>query len=553
MSHRIIDRRGLDRPSGTRNLKPGTRNPGLGESAYGQGLYATPRNSGESDFYRPRPFGASNLRSALDGADWVEILQYSRQLAAQLPHLLYCIRQKADYSVGDSWIPQYQGNNVAWGEAAEEWLHHIWLPQCDLRGSIWDWQTNLRVTAMAGEIDGDDLVLFVNDENGFPRLKYICADQISSGYESEVKGGPFGGARLCNGIILDRNNRMLGVRIMSSDYEAGRFAQRAPSSREALYQDIPANNCDLSFDPVWSVQSRAIPPIGGAILDWFDVQDIDKFLKRSVKLESSIGLMHFNEAGEAPTGSDILAGRGSSDTDTSPEANDIKIEKRLGGEMLYMRANRGEKLEALNSGRPHPNTEAFIMRLERRGLLAVGWPYELLDPSRIGGASVRLIQDEARATVARKQFVLLRRARRQLHFALAQAMQTGRLPRNEDASGMDWMQWAFSFPGLLTVDAGYEEQADRDNLLLGTTNMAIVCQKKGRWWEKVRAQNVKENRNLIDGAVELVAHASAAGQTLTFREALDLLKRPPQPRQQPAAGEGQNQNSTGGNGGNGGQ
>ena len=469
------------------------------KNAGGFGTYATPRNSGQQNWYRPRPFTGSDR--VIDQYDWTEILDFSRQLFAQLGNIGSAIVQKNNYAVGAAWLPQYTGENRKWGDQAEEWLVQNWFPTCDVQGL--DFQTNLFLTGLALDVDGDDLMLLTKSDSGFPMLQFIPAHRIKSG-GSEVKGGPFDGAKICNGIIFNRDGRAIGYRIAGVNGDE-------PT-------DVSAFNADMAIEPEWLHQVRGIPRIARALMDSFDVQDIDQFLKRGVKLDASIGLIHYNESGEAQTPANFLGMRTGDASTTNP--TDIMVESRYGGEVLYMRANSGEKLEGLHSERPHPNTEAFIARLERRILLSLGWAYELCDPSKIGGASVRLIQDMARNSVKSRQRAIRRRCRRAINYALAVAMKTGRLPRNE----ADWWKFDYEVPALLTVDAGYDEQADRENLKIGSSTLAEVCQKKGKWWEDQRKQKRREAFDLIDQASEVKTYAASKGMTLSDENAISMIQ-----------------------------
>lgn len=487
---------------------------GQAESSWG--LYQTPRNSGEQDYYTEASWGLTDIGSALNDYDWTELIDLSRRVVAQLPILSHAVRQKNEYAIGDAWIPQYRGANVAWGEAAEDWLHNVWLPQCSHSGGAGDWQTDLFVSGVSWDVDGDDVALFVVDEDGMPKIAYRSAHQITSGgAKADVSGGKFDGAKICNGIIRDRNGRFLGIRLMRPD--------RKTSSGPG-YDDIPASQCDLQYEPFWRVQHRGFPRLASALLDMLDVKDIKKFLKRGVKLDSSIGLMHFNEHGQADPNSDTLDEPADTTAGTH-NAADVKIEKRYGGEILYMRANIGERLEALKTDRPASNAMAFYAGLERGGLLSLGWFRELIDPSAIGGASVRLIQDQARGSIKARQKTIRKRAYRCLYFAIGQAMQTGRIPANDSAS--DWMQWDFGLPAALTVDAGYDDQADERNLMLGTATMDSLAQKRGSYWQDNRAQRLTENMDLIEKAKSLMALANEGADPenkLSIRDAISLMQ-----------------------------
>ena len=483
---------------------------GRAVKGYSTGLYATPRNSQQQDYYRPRPYGVSDLGQAIDEFDWFEILEFSRQLFAQCGNLGSAIVQRNRYAVGSAWKPQYFGAHKEWGTEVAAWLREIWYPNANVRGGVFDFQTDLFVSGVAWDVDGDDVVAFGVREDQFPVLKFYGAHEIGNRglKDNEVKNGSLDGAKVQNGIIVDRNKRFLGVKILG----------------ETVDQDetIPAFNCHLNFDPEWRHTNRGIGKPARTLLDSFDVDDIDVFLKRGVKLDSSIGLLHHTESGQAPTVGDIIGSRDDNPPATAV-AQDVKVERRYGGEILYLKAGLEEKVEALKSERPHPNTEQFVLRIERRIMRALGWFYELLDPSKIGGASVRMIQDQARMSIEWQQKCMRRRALRCVQFAVGQAMKAGFIPENND--GGDWLKWGFTLPAQLTVDQGYDEQADRDNLDVGSTTLLDVCGKKGKWWEDNRQQRYTENLNLIDKAMELVKYAKGKGGDLTLREALDMMQK----------------------------
>ncbi len=501
--YRIVDRRGDGRPDNS---------PARAKASGGNGFFQTPRNTQQLDYYRPRYFGEVDPAARFDDYDWREVLQFSRELFAQLGDLAYAIIQKNLYAVGDAWRPQYVGKNKAWGDEATEWLQEVWFPQCSLRGSTFDFTTELFLSGVAWDVDGDDLMLFGVDDTGFPRLKFYPSHCIGSRGSSsdEAKGGWADGAKVYNGVLTDRQGNMVGVRVLGDRPEDD--------------EDVRAGNCQFLFEPEWRSFKRGIPRIARGLMDSFDIQDIDTFLKRGVKLEQSIGLRVSTETGEPPPGSDTI-----DDPPAGSEATDIKIEKRFGGEVWWTKAGANEKVEGMGSDRPHPNTEAFIGRLLRRTLLSVGWFYELVDSSAIGGANVRLVQDLARHSIFARQKTLRKRAKSAIGFAVAQAMKTGRISRNDD--GIDFLRWHFDMPPQITVDSGYDEQADREGLKMGITTVAAICQKKGKWWKDVRLQRKEENKNLLADALELV---SESGGKITFREALDLIQmntangRPPE-------------------------
>jgi hypothetical protein len=498
-AHRFIDRRRLNGFEDPDRLAP---------KSYSRGLYQTPTNTGDGDFYRPRQWWSPDPADCL-GYEREELLGYSRRLFAQMGELGAAIVQKATYAVGDAWKPQYKGTNKKWGDEAEEWLHHAFLPNCDLRGSVFDLATQLFLSSIAYDVDGDDAVIFTDDgDTGFPKLKFVDSTMVGSGRSSaELKEGRYDGAKIKDGIICDRRGTMVGMRLIGDGDK---------------HLDVSVAEGQFHFEPEWRSPYRGIPRIARVTLDWCSLQDIDHYLKLMVKQDSSLGVMVHNETGRADASRDFISARDGTASATNP--SDIRRETVMGGQFWYLKAGTSEKMEPFKSDRPSPNVEDFVRRIRRGGMVAIGWPFELLDPSAIGGASVRLIQDQARASVRARQKSILRRARRCVQYAIGTAMDRKFLSMNPDPD--DFMLWDFERPAELTVDEGYSEQADRENLLLGSTTLSAVVQKKGRWWEDVRKQRTKENLDLVDRAAEIIAHAKTKHDiTLTPREALDMMQR----------------------------
>lgn len=506
--YKVVTRRGLGDDAATPQVK----------SSWG--LYPTPRYAGP-DNYRPRPFiGQTTAKGGLSSYDRWEILNYSQQLFTQLGNLGSAVLQKNSWSVGDGWDPQYTGTNTSWAEDVSAWLREQWYPMCNTRGEPFDFKTTLYLSGVAWDVDGDDLMVLTETDTGFPQISIIPSRRIGGQRQAdgEVKGGAFDGAKLYDGVIFNRDGRAIGYRITNEDGEG--------------YQDLSSFNAQLMFDPEWSDQARGIPLVARSILDWFDVQDIDTFLKRGVKLDSSQGIVHYNELGEATDASDTVAasemtigGALSGDTrkDEVIPSRDLQMKPIAGGEYTYMRANSGEKIESFKSDRPHPNTEAFIQRLERRGLLAIGWFYDLLDLTSISGAPSRLLKDLAMQTIQKKQKYLKRRGLRALKYAIGKGMKTGKIPHYYPDGRLagDAFMWDFEMPGEISIDTGNDEAADRENMKMGTTNLSIICAKKGLGsFFKLTKQTQREILNWDKLAQEVV---TATDGRITYEKAMEMF------------------------------
>ena len=64
----------------------------------------------------------------------------------------------------------------------------------------------------------------------------------------------------------------------------------------------------------------------------------------------------------------------------------------------------------------------------------------------------------------------------------------------------DAFKWEPGFPAELSVDSGNEEQADRENLKLGTMSKTLIAQKKGHHRREIERQRAGEVEDLIVAA-----------------------------------------------------
>jgi len=488
-------------------------------------LYPSPRNNLRA--YKPRYWLQDSTRKNVSEYDRKEMVNYARQLSVQIDVLETAITQKNNWAFGDAWDPHYTGRNAAWGEAAQSWLTQVWFPNCNVRGPQYDFKTSMWLSGWAWDVDGDDVMVLTETASGFPMLAFYPATKISSGKDSftgsavrpetEIQSGDFKGARMFDGIIMDRNARAIGLRIIGE--EAGDF------------QDVSAFNADLAYEPRWNDQGRGIPRVAVSSLTWFDYQDIQEFTKAGVKRASNVGLIIENAEGEATNDANVITADEIIDNGQTPtdggSLSDRKVaieELGQGGETYYLSSSEGEKIVPLNFKNPHPNTEAFIERMTRGAISSVGWFAELLDLKSTGRAPSRILVDLANQSIWARQRTGYRRWKRAIGYAIAKAMKIGQIPRNDD--GFDPYLWEPGLPKPLQVDAGNDAQADRESLKLGTTTEAILAQKNHGLHrneiKRVRAQEIRDN----------IATAKAiSGETgLPLERCLELLEqRSPNP------------------------
>jgi hypothetical protein len=423
----------------------------------------------------------AGTKKAISRYDWSQDLSLSRQLFARVGEISGAFRQKATYVIGDSWAPQFQGQNQEWGRLAESWLEY-WFSVADVRGGSYDFITSLFVDCIHIDRDGDQAMLMLL-VGGEPRVKFIPAHQIAfrSGIFQDINGigtvpdGRFKGKKTYNGVIFDDYGREIGCNLLG--YNAENDTQYG------------IDECQILYDPDWSDQGRGIPSVARASMSSaMDYEDILHFIKRQVKQDSAQGLLHYNEEGSAATSEDFITGRNSGEQNQS-----VKIEQLEGNEIMYFKSEGGGKLEPFRSERPHPNVDAHNMRLLRGILLSCGWFYELYDPREVGGASTRLIQDQARAVVNHRQRLAFKRWIRAISHGLSWAMEKGYVPRNEDN---DWLDFFPTLPAKITVDARYDDKTKLERIRTGGGTYAALFGDEGKNWQKEIRQRVTEQKFL---------------------------------------------------------
>ncbi|HEV2210846.1 MAG TPA: phage portal protein [Verrucomicrobiae bacterium] len=470
--------------------------------------------------YKPRFWLAGDTKVNVSAYDRWEMVNYSRQLRSQIDVLDTAITQKNSWAFGDAWEPHYCGQNAKWGQEAEEFLRYQFYPMCNVRGPLYHFKRSLSISGMAWDTDGDDLMILTETENHFPQLAFYSCMRIGWGGQLSgvhrqadfVQEGPFDGAKIFDGIIMDRNGRMIGVRVVDEDGNVS---------------DLSSFNADLAYEPVWSDQGRGIPRIAVSLLRWMNLQDIDEFLQRGMKRAAAIGLKFKTEEGEAGVGNEVITSEvdqdvpaGNDTTETGGNTPKVYYEEIEGGEAYFFNSTTGEDVEEFRFQNPHPNSEAFIERLTRGSLASVGWFYELLDLNQTGRAPSRLLCDLANQSIWSRQAAGELRARRAVVYALAKAMKHGFISRNDD--GMDPYLWEFGLPKQVSVDAGNDEQADRENLKIGTTSKAILAQKRGLHWKQILRQRHEE---IIANAVEAADIEKDTAGKITFEKAMELLEQ----------------------------
>lgn len=368
----------------------------------------------------------------------------------------------------------------AWADAAELWLHEH-DRMCDIRGDAFPMRTLHRLWMLHILRDGDVGVILTEGAGGYPLLQTIPAHRIRGNAAQLPEGQPYAGYQLVDGVILNAYGRPVAYRV----YQDGR----------EVFEDIDAQDMKLRFLPQWADQVRGVSMIASAIIDLQDVDESRKFELIAQKVASAIAVIEHNEDGVAPSddpGNAILSG-----DSTVSDAGLVEPTARSmnGGEWQYFRSGSGSKLEALRADRPTPAQQQFMDSIIRQAMAGVGWSVDyFLDPSKVGGASMRVVVERINRHVRMVRGQCLFPLVRSIDtWRIAKAIKSGMLAANEQ-----WYRWRYEGAADLTADARYAADVAVIRMDRGLTSPQVEAERIGNDWMAAQDQTIEWYKRMID-------------------------------------------------------
>ena len=428
------------------------------------------------------------------------LVSLSKRLAANMGVPKAIVAQKAQYSVGQAWIPAYAGDDTANGDAVERWLKNVWMPNCDVRGGINDWHQYLNDASKDIDFGDHFTLLTMTEDETFPLVQNIPSHRIQSGPDNEKVGeGRYAGATIRDGIIYNKQMRPIAYRVMDEG-----------SSKD--FQDISASSVVHVYDKDFSDQGRGFPTFTHAVEDLKHCLQSTEYERIRQLIISSIGLIEYNEHG-GPDLDDPGIALGSA----AAGSGGVTFQSYQGGMTRYMRANSGEKLEVIKHDNPGDVWESFQDRLNRASVVGSGWSYGMVWKSAGQGTAERADILRARRAVGERQRLILFLAKRVVSYAAAFAQSKGKITRANGSQVFlaNPTLWGFSKPPRLSVDDGREDKALLEGWRAGTRNLTEVIEANGRDIEEFTRERANEIvlRKLIAAEV-----GAAAGVEIEERE-----------------------------------
>jgi hypothetical protein len=401
-----------------------------------------------------------------------------------------CILQKADYAVGEAWLPSYIGQDKETGKAIAKFMSDVWLPQCDTRGGIFDWWKILELSSVAIDRDGEIFWLFIKGADGFPRIQLIPSHRCYFNASSKtVDSGPFKGYRINDGIIYFKSGRPAVYR-----FNVG-------SDGNEVFQDIPAADVIHLFDPTHCEQGRGLPAFTHALeslkMSLFSTED-ERIRQQII---SRLHLTVFND-----TGAPDLDDPATELDRTTAEGLAGFSSKAFPGGVMYLPADGNQRIEQIKHDNPGPIWDAFQDRIVRDAVISV-WSYSVWKGAGQGTAERAEVM-KCRRFVTKRQGQLWYAAKRAFSWAYSIFAEQGRFAPLKNPTA-----WSFSYPPRLTVDDGRESKMELDELVTGSRNMDEVLAARGLtedefydrrarsvWMRKWKAESIAAELNQKYGA-----------------------------------------------------
>lgn len=413
----------------------------------------------------PNTANPTDARQELPSYTRTELVRKARYLEKNSGHIRGILRDLKVYGIGRGIYPNAKSDSQDWNKLAEDWFFR-WSRHCEISNRF-SWKECQAMILRALVVDGEIFVIKTFDSFGVPKIQLIESHRLMSP-STETSG------RVIDGMEFDKHGRVKNYYFLFGD--------------EGETVKVSASAVLHIFDPERISQARAYPHIQHSINDVIDRKEILALEKKKVKSISDI--VHILKGGNnMGLDGDYKVDVGNKPDGTSPDT----LNRILGGKNI--RIDPDESIDVHESNIPSPTFSGFLMELDRSGTLGV-LPYEfVIDPSKIGGASVRLIASKTQRYIDDITQIIDERFNDAVwFFAVGWAVSQNILPTQNW-----WWYCTWTHPRKLTVDAGREEQQNRANVEMGLKTLEESFSECGLDFEdemRTRADNARFIMNL---------------------------------------------------------
>lgn len=377
------------------------------------------------------------------------------------------------------YTPQFTGKNSEWGRVAEALLTEE-DKFIDIRGFPFSFDVFRRNLIISILRDGE-LGIVLTELDSEPKLQCIPSHRIGSRYDNNsiVIGGKYDGAKIIDGVIVNDYGTALAYRVYN---EAG-----------TAYEDISSNDMLLVFLPDYVEQLRGFSVIGREAFDAFDVGESRVFELISQKVRASFSAAIQNETGTIDPTKAAFIKPSTANNSTTNAANDLPNQVLQPGQIMYFKANQGQKIEFPSNDNPGPNVMAFQEEVLRSFFSGMGWSYDFCHkPGPVGGAPMRVVVDKINASISELEKLILAPTVRRINaWRVAKHIKNKRLKEE-----VEWYKWSFQGGPEITSDEKYSSDVsiqEMNNLIRAPQD---VTERFGGFWEDVQDKAIEYEKRL---------------------------------------------------------
>jgi len=380
-----------------------------------------------------------------------------------------------------SFIPQFDGEDKSWGQAAEDWLYNH-DRVCDVRGGPYDMASLNRLVVLSVLRDGDCFVLLTESEGGWPMFQIIPAHRVGSrNGDGVIDSGPWAGRSMVDGAVVNEYGRAVAYNVLGEDASLDRV--------------IDTSSLIPVYFPEYADQVRGVSSLASSVIDFQDVLESRRLELVAQKLAAALTMVETNETGMADDASALVSSVATTDT----PADITYSEEHFGGTVRYFRSGTGGAITPVVSDRPTQNQREFADSIIRQALHGIGWSFDFsVDPTKVGGQSGRVVVEKINRKLEQIREVLLSPVRRKMDgYRLSKAIKLGEVPSSDE-----WYKWTYQGPAKITSDEKYSSDVALQEFRSGFTTMESVCAQRGAWWQDVVEQRAREAAYISQKAAE---------------------------------------------------
>jgi hypothetical protein len=401
------------------------------------------------------------------------LMSLGRWLFWNFPAISGAILEQAMFA-SENFQPQFWGKDKDWGNEAEAWLLE-WEKICDVSGWPYDMQSYRELLVLSDIREGDMATLLTETDAGYPQIQVWPAHRVGTVQnETEVTGGgPLDGMRIIDGVIVNDFRRPMAYRL-------------ADELGNAL-QDVPASNMFLSFLPKAGDQVRGYSGLASAVFECQDLKESKYWELIAQKAAAAVALLETNPTGDVDASRAVIRTKATHTAGTGDKAT-LDQQELSGGLYRFFKSGTGSELKAFSYDRPGSNTITYQDHVLRDCFQGIEWNmFFSTDPSRVGGASMRIIVEKINRVVRKRQRMIIQALRRIHGYAIAKAIKLGLLPESDE-----WWKWEYQLPALITADRKYDSAVDVDEYNNQFTTLRDVCGRRAAYWEDTQDQWIRE-------------------------------------------------------------